>query len=42
MVLLCGKHHHLVHEGRWRIQRNEQLDPGHPNYLTLAAPARRP
>jgi predicted restriction endonuclease len=42
MVLLCAKHHHMVHEGRWRIQRNEQLDPGHPDYLTLAAPARRP
>jgi hypothetical protein len=42
MVLLCGKHHHMVHEGRWRIQRNEQLEPGHPRYLTLAAPACRP
>jgi hypothetical protein len=35
MVLLCGKHHHMVHEGRWRIQRNEQLDPGHPSHITL-------
>jgi hypothetical protein len=40
MVLLCSKHHHMVHEGRWRIDRNEQVDPGHPNYITLAAPAR--
>jgi hypothetical protein len=42
MVLLCAKHHHMVHEGRWRIQRDEQLDPGHPGYITLAAPASRP
>jgi hypothetical protein len=42
MILLCSKHHHLVHEGRWRIQRNEQLDPGHPSYVTLVAPAPRP
>jgi hypothetical protein len=41
MILLCAKHHHLVHEGRWRIQRNEQLDPGHPGYVALVAPARR-
>jgi hypothetical protein len=41
MVLLCAKHHHMVHEGRWRIDRNTDLDPGHPNYLTLVAPAHR-
>jgi hypothetical protein len=41
MVLLCSKHHHMVHEGRWRIQRTTDLDPGHPGYLTLVAPARR-
>jgi hypothetical protein len=42
MVLLCAKHHHLVHEGRWRIERNTDLDPGHPSYITLVAPAPRP
>jgi hypothetical protein len=26
MVLLCAKHHHLVHEGRWRIDRDTDLD----------------
>jgi hypothetical protein len=41
MVLLCTKHHHMVHEGRWRIQRNTDVEPGHPGYLTLVAPARR-
>jgi hypothetical protein len=42
MVLLCAKHHHMVHEGRWRIIRNTELDPGDPDYITLAAPAPRP
>jgi hypothetical protein len=42
MVLLCAKHHHMVHEGRGRILRNTDLDPGHPNYITLVAPAPRP
>jgi hypothetical protein len=26
LILLCSRHHHLVHEGRWRIL----ADPGHP------------
>jgi hypothetical protein len=30
MVLLCAKHHHMVHEGRWRIERHTELDPGDP------------
>jgi len=38
MVLLCSKHHHMVHEGRWRIIRNEHLDPGDPGYVTLFVP----
>jgi hypothetical protein len=42
MVLLCAKHHHLVHEGRWRIERHTDLDPGHPSYVTLVVPACRP
>jgi hypothetical protein len=41
MVLLCSKHHHMVHEGRWRIDRTTDLDPGHPGYVTLVAPAGR-
>ncbi len=39
MVLLCAKHHHMVHEGRWRILRNTDLDPGHPDYITLVVPS---
>jgi hypothetical protein len=27
LVLLCSRHHHLVHEGRWRIL----ADPDHPD-----------
>ena len=42
MVLLCGKHHHMVHEGRWRIHRTTGLEPGNPGYITLVAPPRRP
>jgi hypothetical protein len=42
MVLLCAKHHHMVHEGRWRILRNTELDPGDPDHVTLVAPAPRP
>jgi hypothetical protein len=42
MVLLCAKHHHMVHEGRWRIDRNLDLDPGDPGYVTLVAPTVRP
>jgi hypothetical protein len=26
LILLCSRHHHLVHEGRWRIL----ADPSHP------------
>jgi hypothetical protein len=42
MVLLCGRHHHMVHEGRWQILRNHDLDPGDPGYVTLTAPTYRP
>jgi hypothetical protein len=38
MVLLCSRHHHMVHEGRWQILRNDELEPGHPDHITLAAP----
>ena len=42
MVLLCSRHHHQVHEGRWRILRNDDLDPGHPSYVTLVRPGHQP
>ena len=35
MVLLCSRHHHRVHEGRWHIRRDEHLDPGDQGYITL-------
>ena len=35
MVLLCSRHHHMVHEGRWQILRDDHLDPGDPGYVTL-------
>jgi hypothetical protein len=31
----------MVHEGRWRIDRTTDLDPGHPSYVTLVTPAHR-
>ncbi len=44
MVLLCAKHHHMVHTGTWRIEVRPDLDPGHPHYvaLTHAAPTAHP
>jgi hypothetical protein len=32
----------MVHEGRWRISRNINLDPGDPGYITLVTPPARP
>jgi hypothetical protein len=32
----------MVHEGRWRIERTTDLDPGDPGYVTLVAPTARP
>lgn len=42
LVLLCGAHHHLVHEGRWTISANPALDPGADGYWTFTPPPRRP
>jgi hypothetical protein len=36
LVLVCGRHHTLLHEGGWHIQR----DPHHGR-VTLTPPARR-
>lgn len=38
LTLLCSRHHHLVHEGRWRIARRDGLDPGHPEHLAFVPP----
>ncbi len=42
MVLLCAKHHHMVHTGTWRIEVRPDLDPGHPDYVTLTTRTARP
>jgi hypothetical protein len=41
LVLLCGGHHHLVHEGRWTITADRDLDAGSRGYWTFAPPLRR-
>ena len=35
MILLCSKHHHMVHEGGWRIEIDLDAEPGHPDYIRL-------
>jgi hypothetical protein len=42
MLLLCSRHHHLVHEGRWTISARYGLHPGDPEYFVFVAPTRRP
>jgi hypothetical protein len=41
LVLLCGAHHHLVHEGRWTISADPELDPGSDGYWKFTPPPRR-
>jgi hypothetical protein len=41
LVLLCGGHHHLVHEGRWTITADRHRDAGSRGYWTFAPPPRR-
>jgi hypothetical protein len=42
LVLLCTRHHHLVHEGRWTIETAPDLDPGHPRHFSFVAPVTQP
>ena len=39
LILLCARHHALVHEGRWRITADDTLDPGHPDRWRFQPPA---
>jgi len=39
LVLLCQRHHALVHELRWTIQADDALDPGHPDRWRFLPPA---
>ncbi|MEZ5116319.1 MAG: hypothetical protein R2737_08625 [Candidatus Nanopelagicales bacterium] len=38
LVLVCSRHHHLLHEGRWRILADADLDPGHPDRWRFTPP----
>jgi hypothetical protein len=38
LVLLCSRHHHVVHEGGWTIVKNPGIDPGCPTWLTFEPP----
>lgn len=40
-VLLCHRHHHLVHEGRWRITPTPDTDPHTTGCWTFTPPPRR-
>ncbi len=31
LILLCPRHHHLLHEGHWQLLPDPVLDPGHPD-----------
>ncbi|HSR26548.1 MAG TPA: HNH endonuclease signature motif containing protein, partial [Candidatus Eisenbacteria bacterium] len=39
MVLLCARHHSLVHNARWTIEPDPHLDPGHPDRWRFTPPA---
>jgi hypothetical protein len=38
LILLCARHHHLLHEGRWRLIADPDLDPGHPDRWRFQPP----
>ncbi len=38
LVLLCQRHHALVHELRWTIHPDDTLDPGHPDRWRFLPP----
>ena len=39
-LLLCQGHHHLVHEGRWTITANPDIDDGNATRWTFTPPRR--
>jgi hypothetical protein len=42
LVLLCERHHHHVHEGRWTITARTGSHPGRPGYWIFHPPEPRP
>jgi hypothetical protein len=38
LILLCSRHHHLVHEGRWRILADTGHPEGDPRHWAFAPP----
>jgi hypothetical protein len=38
LILLCSRHHHLVHEGRWRILADPGFPEGDPRHWVFAPP----
>ena len=42
LVLLCERHHHYVHEGRWTITARPGSHPGRPGHWQFHPPTPRP
>jgi hypothetical protein len=38
LTLLCSRHHHLVHEGGWRLLARDDHDSAHPGHWTARPP----
>jgi hypothetical protein len=42
LVLLCSRHHHVVHEAGWTITPTPDFDPGSRGYWEFDPPRHRP
>jgi hypothetical protein len=42
LVMLCARHHRMVHEGGWRIHARADTPCGDPDYWQFNRPTRRP
>jgi hypothetical protein len=42
LVMLCARHHRMVHEGNWRIQARADTPCGDPDYWQFKPPTRQP
>jgi hypothetical protein len=42
LVLLCSRHHHVVHEAGWTITPAPDFDPGTSGYWAFDPPRHRP
>jgi hypothetical protein len=42
LVLLCSRHHHVVHEAGWTLSPNPGADPAASGYWAFAPPRHRP